>query len=260
MSVHLRLALLTLIAAIQGLSCSDGLPSESRSDDFTEIAPSAAECASSNIRGTDIRPAGNSPKRLFNIIPNNRADEFQKEYKPLTTREKFNIARSDSFDWPNYFLLAGYAVQSQVLSGGFQHNGGMSGFAKFYGRSLGDQIIGSYITEAILPSVFHEDPRFFRIGTGSVWHRVSYASSRVLVTRADDGRYRFNFSEIAGNASIVALTRLYYPNSGSFSDATERFGMQLGNDVISNLVTEFWPDIKRRLRFRGLLQSFQKNR
>ncbi|MEO8128539.1 MAG: hypothetical protein ABI822_15670 [Bryobacteraceae bacterium] len=192
------------------------------------------------------------------MIPNNRAGEFQKEYKPLTTREKFNIARSDSFDWPNYFLLAGYAVQSQVLSGGFQHNGGTSGFAKYYARSLGDQIIGSYITEAILPSVFHEDPRFFRIGTGSILHRVSYASSRILITRVDNGHNRFNISEIAGNASIVALTSLYYPNSRSWNEASERLGMQLGNDVISNLITEFWPDIKRRLRFHGFLQSFQR--
>jgi hypothetical protein len=207
--VHLRVTLLALLAAIQGLPCSDGIPSESSSNDSTEIASSAADCGSANTSNAVARQASNTPKRLFNIIPNNRADELQKEYKPLTTREKFNIARSDSFDWPNYFLLAGYAVQSQVLSGGFKHNGGMSGFAKFYGRSVGDQIIGSYITEAILPSVFHEDPRYFRIGTGSILHRVSYAGSRILITRVDDGHNRFNFSEITGNASIVALTSLY---------------------------------------------------
>lgn len=189
-------------------------------------------------------------KRLFGIIPNYRADQAQDTYKPLTSGEKYRIARSDSFDWPNYFLLAGFALQSQVAAGGFSHNGGFTGFTQYYARAFGDQIIGSYVTEAILPSLLHEDPRFFRLGAGSFWHRVYYASSRILVTRADSGKPRLYVSEIAGNAAVVAITSSYYPDSRSPSEAAERFGLALGNDAISNLMTEFWPDIKRRLRFR----------
>jgi hypothetical protein len=189
-------------------------------------------------------------KRLFGIIPNYRADQVQDTYKPLTTAEKYRIARSDSFDWPNYFLLAGFAVQSQVAAGGFSHNGGFSGFTQYYARAFGDQIIGSYVTEAILPSLLHEDPRYFRLGAGNFWRRVYYASSRLLVTRDDSGRSRFNVSEIAGTAAVVAITSSYYPDSRSPPEAAERFAMALGNDAISNLMTEFWPDIKRRLRFR----------
>ncbi len=188
-------------------------------------------------------------KRLFGIIPNYRADQVSDIYKPLTTAEKYRIARSDSFDWPNYFLLAGFALQSQVAAGGFSHNGGFTGFTQYYARAFGDQIIGSYVTEAVLPSLLHEDPRFFRLGAGSFWRRVYYASSRILVTRADSGKPRFNVSEIAGNAAVVAITSSYYPDSRSPSEAVERFGMALGNDAVSNLMTEFWPDIKRRLRF-----------
>ncbi len=188
-------------------------------------------------------------KRLFGIIPNYRADQVSDIYKPLTTAEKYRIARSDSFDWPNYFLLAGFALQSQVAAGGFSHNGGFTGFTQYYARAFGDQIIGSYVTEAILPSLLHEDPRYFRLGAGSFWRRLYYASSRLLVTRDDSGRSRFNVSEIAGNAAVVAITSSYYPDSRSPSEAAERFGMALGNDAISNLMTEFWPDIKRRLRF-----------
>ncbi len=188
-------------------------------------------------------------KRLFGIIPNYRADQVQGSYQPLTTAEKYRIARSDSFDWPNYFLLAGFALQSQVAAGGFSHNGGFTGFTQYYARAFGDQIIGSYITEAILPSLLHEDPRYFRLGSGTFWHRASYAASRLVVTRADSGQARFNVSEIAGNAAVVAVTSSYYPDSRSPAEGAERFAMQLGNDAISNLMTEFWPDIKRRLRF-----------
>ena len=196
-----------------------------------------------------LRTPPRGANRLFGIIPNYRADQYRDIYKPLTTREKYDIARRDSFDWPNYFLLAGYAVQSQIASGGFSHNGGLRGFAEFYGRAAGDQVIGAYVTEAIMPSLLHEDPRYFRLGTGSIWHRAYYAASRIVITRADDGHSRIFLSELLGNAGVVAITTSYYPESRSASEAFERYSQQLGNDAISNELTEFWPDIKRHLHF-----------
>ena len=243
--------------ALAGLVCSTIAPVA-----FAQEPPLTVDSSAASDRGADsseiseLAPAespqgASAPvsKRLFGIIPNYRADQAQDTYKPLTRAEKYRIARSDSFDWPNYFLLAGFALQSQVAAGGFSHNGGFTGFTQYYARAFGDQIIGSYVTEAILPSLLHEDPRFFRLGSGTFWHRTYYAASRVLVTRGDSGKARFYVSEIAGNAAVVAITSSYFPDSRSPSEAAERFGMALGNDAISNLMTEFWPDIKRRLRF-----------
>lgn len=187
-------------------------------------------------------------KRLLGVIPNYRASETLDTYKPLTTAEKYHMAFQDSFDWPNFFLLAGYAAQAQVAAGGFRHNGGMAGFGEYYARGFSDQIIGSYVTDAIMPTLLHEDPRYFRLGTGSFWRRSYYATSRIFVTRLDNGKSRFNITEIAGNMGIIAVTTWYYPDSQSASKASVRFGMQLGNDAISNVLTEFWPDIKHRLR------------
>jgi hypothetical protein len=186
-------------------------------------------------------------KRLFGVIPNYRADEFQPVYHPITTAQKFRIARQDSFDWPNFFLLAGTAAQSQVAAGGFEKNGGMEGFAKYYARGFADQIIGAYITEAILPSLLHEDPRYFRLGTGTFRHRSSYAVTRVFVTRLDNGKSGIYLSELAGNAGVIAITSLYYPESQSAAAGAVRYGLNIGNDAVSNMLTEFWPDIKRRL-------------
>lgn len=186
--------------------------------------------------------------RLFGVIPNYRASEMLETYKPLTTAEKYHMAFQDSFDWPNFFLLAGYAAQSQVAAGGFHHNGGLPVFGEYYARGFSDQIIGSYVTDAIMPSLLHEDPRYFRLGTGTFWRRTYYAASRIFVTRLDNGRSRFNITEIAGNIGVVAVTTWYYPDSQSPAKGAERFGMQIGNDAISNILTEFWPDIKHRLR------------
>lgn len=185
--------------------------------------------------------------RMFGVIPNYRAAQYQENYQPLTPKQKFEIARKDSFDWPNFPLLAGYALQAQVASGGFKNNGGVPGFFQFYGRAFGDQIIGAYITEAMLPSLLHEDPRFFRLGTGSLLHRAAHAATSIVVTLTENGRKRFNFSEVAGNAGVVAITTFYYPQSQAAPEALERWGMALGNDLISNMLTEFWPDVRRRV-------------
>jgi hypothetical protein len=134
-----------------------------------------------------------------------------------------------------------------VAAGGFSHTGGFKGFAEFYGRAAGDQVIGAYLTEAIMPSLLHEDPRYFRLGTGSFFHRVYYAASRIVITRSDNGGSRLFVSELAGNAGVVAITTAYYPTQRTAGEAFERYSQQLGNDAISNILTEFWPDIKRRL-------------
>ncbi len=186
--------------------------------------------------------------RLFGVIPNYRASDMLETYKPLTTAEKYHMAFQDSFDWPNFFLLAGYAAQSQVAAGGFHHNGGLPVFGEYYARGFSDQIIGSYVTDAIMPTLLHEDPRCFRMGTGSFGRRIYYAASRIFVTRLDNGKSRFNITEVAGNMGIDAITTWYYPESQTAAKGAERFGMQLGNDAISNILTEFWPDIKHRLR------------
>ena len=186
-------------------------------------------------------------KRLFGVIPNYRADQYQAQYTPISTAGKFAIARSDSFDWPNYFLLAGYALQTQVSEGGFKHSGGLNGFGRYYSRSVADQIIGSYVTEAILPSLLHEDPRFFRLGKGPIWYRAYNATSRIFVTKKDDGSTGIYYSELLGNMGVTAIGDIYYTNSRNAPESLERYGMSLGNDMISNLLTEFWPDIKRKL-------------
>jgi hypothetical protein len=230
----------TLFAQAHPLFIDSPVMSEVGADgaDAPEIAP---------LESTLPQPEPVS-NRLFGVIPNYRASETLETYKPLTTAEKYHIAFQDSFDWPNFFLLAGYAAQSQVAAGGFRHNGGMAGFGEYYARGFGDQIIGSYVTDAILPSLLHDDPRYFRLGTGTFWRRTYYAASRIFVTRRDNGKSRFNITEIAGNIGVDAITTWYYPDSQSAGEGLERFGMQLGNDTISNILTEFWPDIKRRLR------------
>jgi hypothetical protein len=187
-------------------------------------------------------------KRLFGVLPNYRADQETADYKPLQVWEKFKIAEKDTFDWPNFPLMAGFAMQTQVAQNGWHGKAFGRTFAEYYARSFGDAFIGNFITEAAMPSLLHEDPRFFRSGVGSVWRRAYKAARQVLVTRTENGGQTFNYSEVVGNSIVVAITSAYYPDSRRLGPASERVGLAIGNDVVSNLLTEFWPDVKRKLQ------------
>jgi len=233
---------------------SDAAPEASAIADVPAQTAGEPGAQPSTVSATTPEPAAATEldpvsKRLFGVIPNYKADQKTDTYEALTAAGKYKIAHDDSFDWPNFPLLVGYALQAQVAAGGFTHNGGLKGFGEYYARGFADQVIGSYVTEAILPSLLHEDPRYFRIGAGTFWHRVGYAASRIFITKGDDGQNHLFKSELFGNVGVVAISSLYYPNSGALGQMSEHYGMQLGNDVISNILTEFWPDIKHRLRF-----------
>src|SRR5579872_491890 len=101
-------------------------------------SPTVSEIAADDSDAPEIAPLESAlpdpepvSTRLFGVIPNYRASETLETYKPLTTAEKYHIAFQDSFDWPNFFLLAGYAAQSQIAAGGFHHNGGLPVFGEY---------------------------------------------------------------------------------------------------------------------------------
>jgi hypothetical protein len=101
------------------------------------------------------------------------------------------------------------------------------------------------MTEAIFPSMLHQDPRYFRRGTGNAWSRLGYAASQIFFTHNDSGDTFFNFSEILGNSTAVAVSNTYYDNR-TVSNAVSKLGVQLGVDLAGNILKEFWPDINRK--------------
>jgi hypothetical protein len=114
------------------------------------------------------------------------------------------------------------------------------------GTAYGDYVIGDYMTEAVFPAMLHQDPRYFRGGTGSGWSRLGYAAGQIFVTHGDSGHTQFNFSEIAGNSAAVAISMSYYPENRSVSDGISQLGNQIGVDMASNILKEFWPDLERK--------------
>ena len=124
---------------------------------------------------------------------------------------------------------------------------GATGYARRFGAAYGDLVIGNYFTEAIIPTLLHQDPRYFRRGTGGGWPRLKYALTRTLITRTDSGRRAFNYSEILGSAAAAGLSTLYYPASDrDIGEVGEKFCIQVAGDSLFNVLIELWPDMRRK--------------
>ena len=227
-SVGMLLLLFACVSPSQQASSGDPIQSGTTTDSENKSA---------------IKPES---KRIFGVIPNYRTSPSLDNFEPLTRGEKFKIASEDAFDRGTFALAALFAGEAQLTNANRSFGQGAAGYGKYLGAAYADFAIGDYMTEAIYPSLLHQDPRYFRRGTGSGWSRMSYAMGQIFWTHGDSGRSQFNFSELIGNSTAVAISNAYYADNRTASDATAKLGTQLGVDMAANILKEFWPDFKRK--------------
>jgi hypothetical protein len=185
-------------------------------------------------------------KRILWIIPNFRTSPTLNPYSPISPGEKFKIATQDALDRGTIALALAFAGESQLSNSNQSFGQGVKGYAHYFGTAYADFVIGDYMTEGIYPSLLHQDPRYFRRGKGSGMSRLGYACSQIFVTHNDSGKSAPNYSEVLGNATAVAISMSYYPDNRDAKDAVSKLGSQLGVDMVSNVLKEFWPDISRK--------------
>jgi hypothetical protein len=190
---------------------------------------------------------GKQTKRMFGVIPNFAAVSADTELPPLTVRGKFILATRDSVDYSSFIWAGMQAGQSMALRSYPELGHGAAGYRRYYWRAFVDQASGSYFTEAIVPAVTHEDPRYYTLGHGGFFRRAGYALSRVVLTKTDSGGKSFNFSEILGNGMEAGLANFYYPaQERSLHNTAVNWVAQLEAASLNNLAREFWPDIRRK--------------
>ncbi len=215
------------------------------------LAPSANSQQNPPQPGRIEAPRGSKPpepqlKRIFGIIPNYRTFPSLTEYKPLTTGEKFKIGTQDSFDRGTFVLAAAFAGEAQLTRSNPSFGDGVPAYARYLGTSYADFVIGDFMTESIYPSILHQDPRYFRRGTGSVVSRLGYAVGQLFWTHNDSGSMQLNYSEVIGNSTAVAISTAYYQEGRDAKDAGFKLGAQLAVDGGANILKEFSPDIYRK--------------
>lgn len=200
-----------------------------------ETVPDAAATAATS--GVD--------KRAFGVLPNYRTANLSAPFEKITTKQKFTIATKDSFDSPVLLTTAIFTGISQLEgSDNREYGQGVKGFVHRYGIQYVDQVVGNYFPEAIVPTLFHTDPRYFRKGEGPVKERLYYAVSRIFICKNDNGNWTFNVNEFVGNPLAAIAASSYHPGERTAGDMATQAGTFIISDTIGQILKEFWPDVK----------------
>ncbi len=165
----------------------------------------------------------------------------------LTPRQKFQLFVKRSYS-PYTFVGAAFdATYSHFTHETYGH--GFEGMAQRYGADLADGEARSLMQTYLLSSLFHQDPRYHRLGHGHLLYRTAYAASRVFMGRTDDGRSAFNWPEMIGSVAGSAVSNLYYPDRERGWDHTfSRAIGGIGSDAGTEMLREFLPDMRKWFR------------
>jgi hypothetical protein len=188
--------------------------------------------------------------RIFKVIPDYQTVENSRQLvAPMTSAEKWRLAWKEVIDPFNIGSAVAAAAMSQAGNETPKYGEGGAAYSKRVGAAIADFGSQNFLSAGVFACLLHQDPRYFRRGPPSrVVPRVLYSISRMFVTRVDSGRDAFNSSNILGTAAGIGLSNLYYPAaSRTGSVMLSRVGTSLLGGVSGNLMSEFWPDIEKKL-------------
>lgn len=178
-------------------------------------------------------------QRALVIFPN-----FYSSYiwnaAPLDTRQKFDLALHSIFDPVNLLVVGAEAGGLQYTDTYHDYGTGAGAYGKYYGATFADTAIAHILGSAALPSLLHQDPRYFYKGRGSKTSRALYAITRAVITRNDAGRDVPNYSSMAGSLMAGAISNAYHPAADRGAGLTFRNGaIAIGGHAFDNLIREF---------------------
>jgi hypothetical protein len=149
-------------------------------------------------------------QRIGRVIPN-----FYSTYDwnapPMLAKQKLQLGVRAVIDPVSFLTVAGITGIEQYRNTFPSYGGGIEGYGKRYGAALANHVSGTMLGHAVYPAIFHQDPRYFYKGKGSVRSRALYAISAAVIARGDDGRWKPNYSRVLGHFSAAAISNLYYP-------------------------------------------------
>jgi hypothetical protein len=232
-----RGATLTSLAVLL-IFCGAAAAAQTTQPSALPDAPSAQQSKES-----EPKPSGG---RVFGIVPEFNVTNTR-DAKPLTPKGKWRLFVKQTVD-PFTFLGAAFTSGIGQATDEFPAYGqGAADYGKRFGAATADSIDGSLWGGFLLPVLFKEDPRYFRLGDGTVMHRATYAMSRVVITRTDSGHRTFNFSEILGNLVAGGIANTYYPEADRGAGLTfRRAAVVTALGTLGKIGQEFLPDIDRK--------------
>jgi hypothetical protein len=240
---NLRLALAATMLLLPAYAFAQTSDPEGRQDQGSEGAQSRSESTANAT--APAPPAGKQqPKRILGVMPNFRAVSAGVIPPPPTWKQAFKIATQNSFDYSS-FLFVGFTSAIADAEGVHKQLGhGIPGYWGYYWRGYVDKTDGNYLVIFALPTVFHQDERYYALGKGSIWKRTLYSASRILITPNYAGHSSVNFSELLGRGAAQGISIAYYPSQDrTAGQIMSKWGYALMRDAFTNVFREFWPDI-----------------
>jgi len=235
-------------AVAQTSASADNPPPEA----VTNVAKPCIE-PGSMIRWEDYQgPLQNVEQTLARKL--DRKPTHPPHYKPdtllcsLGVKDKFVLFVQDTFDPMSFVSAAFYGGLDQTSRRDPSFKQGTAGYAKRFGANIASQTAGRFFVDFAYPTLFSEDPRYYRLGQGSTKRRLLHAAAHVFVAYHDSGGPMPNYSEWLGTASAVALSNTYHPgNQRGFGPMAQRAGLAISQDMGMDILKEFWPDIVRKM-------------
>ena len=159
---------------------------------------------------------------------------------PMPVKQKYRLAFKSLYDPPQFLISAGIAGAEQYNGTYPGYGPGIEGYGKRYGAALADAVTARIIGSAILPSILHQDPRYFYQGSGSIPSRALHAAAFTFTARGDNGKTQPNYSHMLGSLSAAGISNLYHPaGSRSVGDTFQTFGITMAGNIFGNLFREF---------------------
>jgi hypothetical protein len=180
-------------------------------------------------------------QRLFGVLPN-----FYVSYNwhaaPLDAKQKSELALKTTIDPVNLAIIALTAGIQQATNSLPGYGQGAAGYGARLGANMANFTSGTLIGGLFLPILFHQDPRFFYRGTGTIYARAGWALAQAFISRTDKGKWRPAYAGIGGDLASGAISNLYYPRSSrnGVSLTIENGLLDVGEDALGNLVQEFF--------------------
>ena len=178
-------------------------------------------------------------QRVLGIVPNFYVVYDAKDAVPLSTKLKFQLAMRVSMD-PVTVVGIGVFAGMQQAGGTPNYKEGAKGYGQRVGAAAASSFSDILIGGAVLPSLLHQDPRYFYQGTGTTSSRLKHALFSPFIARGDNGRPQANFSSLGGNLASSALTEAYYPDSNRGPGLVfGNFAIGTGERMLSAVIQEF---------------------
>lgn len=180
-------------------------------------------------------------QRVLGFVPNFGV-AYDWNAPPMTTAQKYNVAFKSVFDPVSLLFTAAAAGIQQATNRYSGFGSGPAAYGKRFGAALATGTTSNFLNNAVLPQIFHQDPRYFWKGTGTRRQRLLYALSTSFRCRSDrDGHWMVNYSNILSGYAAGALSNLYYPavNRNGAGLTIANGSLALAGSAINAVVEEF---------------------